>query len=512
MQEQLNKTRIAKNTLLLYFRLLLTVVVGLYTSRVILDKLGVEDYGIYNVVGGIVAMMSFLNSAMVAASQRFLSYEIGTGNTKRLKKIFQTSVLIHVIIAVFILVLSETIGLWLVNNYLNIAPDRMVAANYVYQSAIGIFIVTILTVPFNSCVIAHERMNMFAYTSVLEYFLKLGICYLLGVSIFDKLITYGVLLLTVAIIVSITYIVYCRRNFIESRSTPSYDKEIFTEMFFFAGWNLFGNLGSSFKDQIINVILNVFCGTRINAARGIAIQVNGIINTLASNIAMAINPQITKQYAAGNIVQSKTLVFACARYSFFLLSVIAVPFILNIDQLLGLWLVEVPEYTSQFLIISIIVSLIYTLTGSISTAIQATGNVKVFQVGVSLIMLFEIPITYMLLRFGCNAVIAVTPTLFTNSLALIFRYKLISKYINVYGWMEYIVNTILRSLLVFILSFLLSLFLRNNLPQNITGTIVSLLQSGITVIGMVYLIGISSKEKDLVNIFIISKLKKIHHD
>ncbi|MGP1393131.1 MAG: lipopolysaccharide biosynthesis protein, partial [Candidatus Cryptobacteroides sp.] len=263
MSEEFNKTKIARNTLLLYVRIIMTVVIGLYTSRVILDKLGVDDYGIYNVVGGIVSMMSFLNSAMIAASQRFLSFELGKGDYVKLKKVFNTSIIIHSFIALIIFLIAETVGLWFVNNYLNIAIDRMFAANCVYQTSIGMFILTILTVPFNSCVIAHEQMNMFAYTSIIDYLLRLGICYLIGIMLFDRLIMYGILLLVVSAIISSIYIIYCRKNFIESKFSISYDRETFKEMFSFAGWNLFGNIGSSFKDQVINIILNIFLGIRV---------------------------------------------------------------------------------------------------------------------------------------------------------------------------------------------------------------------------------------------------------
>jgi len=503
MKEELNKSRIAKNTLLLYFRLLLTIAVGLFTSRVVLDKLGVDDFGIYNVVGGIVSMLSFLNSAMIVASQRFLSYELGRADEDNLKKVFNTSVLIHLLIAGIIFVLAETIGLWFVNHYLNIDESRIFAANIVYQSSIGIFILTILAVPFNSCVIAHEKMNMFAYLSIVEYLLKLGICFLISVTFFDRLIVYGVLLLGVSIIVSSTYVIYCRKHFAESKLTLKYDKEMFKEMFSFAGWNLFGNIGSSFKDQVINIILNIFCGTRVNAARGIAVQVNGIINTFASNIAMAINPQITKQYAAGNIDQSKGLVFACARYSFYLLTLIAVPFILNIDQLLDLWLVEVPEYTSQFLLIAIFVSMIYTLTGSVSTAIQATGKVKTFQIGVCIIMVAEIPLTYLLLKMGYSPVIAIYPTLITNTLSLVYRYILIHKYLVAYGWKEYVFGILFRALFVFTISFAISFLTRQCLPNNPIGTLTSIIQSILTVALVVITIGITPKERD--NIYSVIK-------
>ena len=509
MDEDLNKSIIAKNTLLLYFRLLFTVVVGLYTSRVILDKLGVDDYGIYNVVGGIVAMMSFLNSAMVAASQRFLSYELGKGDADRLKNVFNTSVHIHLLIAGIIFVAAETLGLWVVNNYLNIASDRMFAANFVYQTSIFTFLITVISVPFNSCVISHERMNMFAYTSIIEALLKLLICYLLGVAMFDRLVFYGFLIFCISLIVSLSYIIYCRRNFSESKITRKVDKKLFNEMMSFAGWNLFGNIGSSFKDQIINVILNVFCGTRVNAARGIALQVNSIVNTLASNVAMAINPQITKQFAAGNIQQSQILVFACARYSFYLLTLIAIPFFLNIDVILGFWLKEVPEYASEFLIIAIIVSLVYTLTGPISTAIQATGRVKSFQIGVCVIMLLEVPFTYLLLYLKYSPIIAVIPTILTNTIALFYRYCLIHCYISGYLWHTYLRDVILKSWLIFIVAFLVCKGIDIHLSDSVIGSLISIIISCFIVLTLVYTFGTSKTEKETIIQIIKKKLLKI---
>lgn len=498
MSEDLDKSKIAKNTGLLYIRLLLTVIVGLYTSRVILDKLGVNDYGIYNVVGGVVTVLSFLNSAMVAATQRYLSYELGRGDIEKLKRVFNISFLIHLIIAGIILFLSETIGLWVVNVYLNIPLDRIIAANWVYQFSIIIFIMSVITVPFNACVISHENMNMFAYTSIVETILRLLICFLIGVIPVDPLIMYGCLMAFVSMVIATTYIIYCRRKFKESHFKLVYDTTLFREMFAFAGWNLFGNLGSSFKDQIINIILNVFCGTSINAARGIALQVNTIVNSLASNVAMAINPQITKQYAAGNIIQSKNLSYACARYSFYLLSLIAIPFFLNINSLLGLWLVDIPEYTAEYLIIAISVSLIYSLTGPISTAIQATGRVRDFQVCVCVIMLLEVPLTYVLLMIGTSPVLAVLPTLATNTIALILRFYLLHKYVPDYIWKEYIMNVLFKALLVFVLSLICCTMISHYLPRNILGTSLSIILSMMFILIFIYYLGISRNEKEFI--------------
>lgn len=317
MSNSSNNKRIAKNTLFLYLRMIVVIIIGLYTSRVILQTLGVEDYGIYNLVGGIVSMLSFLNSAMVGASQRFISYELGCNNIQKLKKVFATSIIAHCTLAVIILIIGETIGLWFVNTQLNINADRMIAANWVYQCSIGIFLLTIVSVPFNACIVAHERMKAFAYVSILEAILKLLIVYVLLIVLIDKLITYSILMLCTSTITSCIYVLYCRHNFEESRTTVIGDKRLFREMFAFTSWSIIGNFGFTFRDQGSNIILNLFYGTTLNAARGIAQQVNGIISNFAGNFIMALNPQITKQYASGKTEQSVKLVYTGSRFSFF---------------------------------------------------------------------------------------------------------------------------------------------------------------------------------------------------
>ena len=291
--------RIAKNTLLLYFRMVLIIIVGLYTSRVVLNTLGVSDYGIYNVVGGIVSMLAFLNSAMVAASQRFISFELGTDDSERLKKVFCTSVSIHIVLALIIFLIAETLGLWFVNTHLNIPAERMGAANWVYQCSILTLMLTVVSVPYNSCIVAHEHMKAFAYVSILEAVLKLLVVYLLLVGAVDKLVLYAILVAAVAFVIRIIYGIYCKRHFEECTYRFVLDRKLFKEMFAFAGWSIIGNLGFSMKDQGSNIILNLFFGTAVNAARGIAMQVNGIISNFSNNFTMALNPQITKQYAAG---------------------------------------------------------------------------------------------------------------------------------------------------------------------------------------------------------------------
>ena len=425
-----NNKRIAKNTLLLYFRMFIIIVVSLYTSRVVLNKLGISDYGIYNLVGGIVTMLSFLNSAMVAASQRFISYELGLNDIRRLKNVFSTSVNIHIFIALIAFVLAETIGLWFVNTQLNIETERMVAANWVYQCSILTFMINVISVPYNSCIVAHEKMSAFAYISVLEVILKLVIVFLLSFSSFDKLIVYSVLVLLVSVLIRFCYTIYCKRNFEECIYRLSFDKYLFKKMLSFAGWSVIGNLGFSFKDQVSNVILNIFYGTTLNAARGIGIQVSSIVKTFANNFTMALNPQITKQYAAGNLEGSMNLVYVGSRYTFYLLTLISIPVIINVDYILELWLGTVPEYTSYFLILSLILGLLYAISKTVTIALQATGNIKIFQIGISLLMLSELPIAYLLLRFGYPPYSVMYPSLLTYTIAIFFRFYLIKQDIN----------------------------------------------------------------------------------
>ena len=440
MTESVNNKRILKNTLLLYFRMFITTIVGLYTSRVVLNTLGVTDYGIYNIVGGIITMASFLNSAMVAASQRFLSYELGRSNQDCLLRVFCTSINIHAAICIVAFLLAETIGLWFVNAKLNIPESRMISANWVYQASILTFIINVMSVPYNSAIVAHEKMKAFAYISILDVVLKLLIVYVLLLFTFDKLILYSILMVFVVVIIRLCYTLYCKRHFAECNYHFILDRKLTKEMFSFAGWSVLGNLGFSFKDQLSNIILNLFFGPTVNAARAIGIQVVTHVKIFANNFTMALNPQITKQYAAGNIEASRKLVYAGSRYTFYLLSLISIPVIINIDSLLKFWLGIVPEYTSQFVVYSIILSLLYALSECVTKAIQATGRIKWFQIGICVIMLSELPVAWLLMVLGQPPYAVMWPSLLTYTIAVFFRFWLISRYVEGYNFKEYILH------------------------------------------------------------------------
>lgn len=494
-----NNKRIAKNTLLLYFRMLLTIVVGLYTSRVVLNTLGVSDYGVYNVVGGIVAMLSFLNSALTAASQRFIAFELGRRDLSRLRKIFCTSVTIHATLAIIIFIIAETVGLWFINTHLNIEVDRLVAANWVYQFSIFTFMLTVLSVPYNSCIVAHEHMNAFAYISILEVALKLLIVYLLLVISYDKLITYGILVFAVALVVRLTYGVYCKRHFDECTYHFILDKKLFKEMFSFAGWSVVGNLSFSFKDQAANVILNLFFGTVVNAARGVALQVNGIIAGFSTNFMMALNPQITKQYASGDIKGSMKLVYAGSRFSFFLLAFIAIPVMINLDYLLKLWLGIVPKYTSDFLFLALVAALINSMAQPLVTALQATGKIKVFQISICIVMLCELPVAYIILHFGGQPYMAMYPTVLVVFVGLFTRFIVLKQQVPAYKLRYFAFSIVGKNILLGTFCFMAAYYVHKALPVNFGTFILTSVVSCVIVALVVYTLGITQNERIKIN-------------
>lgn len=508
MVERSDHKRIAKNTLLLYFRMFFTIAVSLYTSRVVLQTLGVSDYGVYNVVGGIITMVGFLNSAMSAASQRFLSFEMGRGDADRLSNVFCTSVNIHATISVIAFLLAETVGLWFINTKLNLPEGRMIAANWVYQASIVTFIINVMSVPYNATIVAHERMSAFAYISILDVTLKLLIVYILLLFTMDKLILYSILMMGVTAFIRLCYSIYCHKHFEESRYHFVNDRKLFGEMFSFAGWSVIGNLGFSFKNQISNIILNLFFGTTVNAARSVAIHVSSTVKTFAQNFTMALNPQITKQYAAGNIEASRRLVYIGSRYTFYMLTLISIPVILNIDYILHLWLGIVPEYTNWFVIFTIITSLIYSMSECVTKAIQATGHIKWFQIGVSIIMLSELPIAWVLMELDYPPYAVMWPSLVTYSVALFFRFWLIHRYVRGYSYADYYFNVVVRCLVVFVISFLICMWLARNVYNGFVGFLLSVFMCIVIISIVVFVIGMQSSERSKV---IQIMRKKLQH-
>lgn len=373
---QINNKRIAKNTLMLYIRMLLSVVVSLYTSRVVLEVLGVEDYGLYGLVGGVVSMFSFLNSTMAGATSRFLTFEMGRGDESRLKATFSSALMIHIGIALLVLLLSETLGLWFLNNKLVIPEGRMYAAHWVLQLSVLGMVVSFTQVPYNAAIIAHEKMDVYAYVELLHVFLKLGIVYLLSIGNFDKLIFYAFLVLLVNIFVAFTYRVYCIKNYNETRFSFVWDKGIITPMFVFSGWEALGHFGFTFRAQGVNFVLNMFFGVVINAVTGIATVVQSTLLAFSNNVILAVKPQIIKRYALGQYDEMSNLILSGIRFNLLFILIINIPFIFCTDYILGLWLKEVPVGCAIFCKLLIWSTVVSAISQLILAGIQATGKLK----------------------------------------------------------------------------------------------------------------------------------------
>lgn len=500
-----SNTLIAKNTLFLYFRMLFTVFVGLYTSRVILRVLGVEGFGIYNVVGGIVMMFSFLNAGMVASSQRFISYELGKNDIKSLRKVFSMSVSIHIFLALLILLLAETVGLWFLNVKLNIASECMYAANWVYQCSILTFMLTVISVPYNACIVAHEHMKAYSYISIMEIFLKLLAVIILPLSSWDKLIVYSSLILLIAFIIRLAYGVYCRYNFIECKCQCIKDKSLFVEMFSFAGWSFIGNLGFSVKDQGINILINLFFGVAMNTARGIAYQVSSVISGFVANFQMALNPQIIKRYASGEIESMILLVFRGAKYSLFLLMVMVVPFYIRAPYVLQLWLGNVPEYTVTFLRLTLIMAMVDSMAGPLVTAMQATGRIRIFQLVISVIMLANLPLSYFFLSLGCKPYVVMYVAIATSLVGLISRLCILKTLISSFNFFEFIKDILLRNIAVCILSISLPVFFSSCFNDDLIGLLIVCFCSVLYSLFVVYFVGLKKVER----VALIKKVKLI---
>lgn len=395
-----NNSRIARNTLMLYIRMFFMMAIALYTSRVVLNTLGVDDFGIYNVVGGFVTMFTFLNAAMAGATQRFLNIEIGTGNHERLSRVFSTSVNIHLIIALIILVLAETVGLWFVITQLKFPPERQTAALWVYQFSILSTVFAILSVPYNATIIARERMGAFAYISMLEAVLKLGIVYLLVIGHLDKLKLYALLIFLVQVIITSTYNVYCYRRFPESHYRRIWEKPLMKEMISFAGWNLFGNLSVVGFTQGVNVLLNIFFGPAVNAARGVAVQVQSAIRGFTTNFQTAVNPQIVKTYAVRDFTYMHKLIFTSTKLSHYLLWVISLPVLFETQQVLVWWLKTVPDHTVAFVRLMLLIAMVEGIANPLITGANATGRIRTYQIIVGSLLLCIVPVSYAALKLG----------------------------------------------------------------------------------------------------------------
>lgn len=425
-----NTRRIAKNTALLYIRMLVMMVISFITTRVMLKALGVDNYGINNVVGGLVSMFSMLSASLSGAVSRFFTFGLGKGDMKHLRVVFSTSINIHIVLAIIVLIAIETAGVWFLNHRMVIAPDRLGAANWVLQCSTIIFAINLLSVPYRAAIIAHERMSAFAYLTIFEATAKLLIVCAIYFYGGDKLKLLAMLNIIPAIISQVIYWRYCKRNFIECRYQYVYDKKLFGEIFSFAGWSFIGNTAGVMKNEGVNVVINTFFGASINAARGIAMQVNGMVMQFISNFTMALNPQIIKDYAAGQLERMHKLMFQGTKLSYYIFMILSIPVIFEIETFLQVWLDEVPAHTVLFTRLVLVLSLAEIVSHTLITAQTATGKIKVYQMVVGGILLLNLPISYLLLRWGWFPEVTIIVAIIVSQLCLVARLCFLRKMID----------------------------------------------------------------------------------
>lgn len=449
-----NNKRIAKNTLFLYLRMFLMMAISLFTSRVILSTLGVSDYGIYNVVGGVVAMFGLLSGSITNSITRFLTFELGKKDNEKLQKVFSTSLNVMFILSAIILMIGEVVGIWFLNYKMNIPDGRLDAANWVFQCSLLTFVINLISIPYNSTIVAHEKMSAFAYISIFEVLMKLLIVYTLYVSPFDKLKTYVVLLLLLSVAIRLIYGIYCKRHFKEAKYHLVHDKKLLKQMTSFAGWNFFGQGAYMLNNQGVNIVINIFFGVTVNAARGLATQVNAAVNQFVTNFMMALNPQITKSYAAGNLEEMHKLVFRGSKFSFFLMLFFLIPICLETRMILHLWLDVVPEYAVEFVRWTLVITTLAMLSNTLITSLHATGNIKRYMIIVGIVEFSNFPITYLVFKFGMGPLFAYY-VYFTVYLVLAFlRLYLIKDLISMKA-MDFIREVYCKAILVLLTAVLI---------------------------------------------------------
>lgn len=498
-----NNKRIAKNTIFLYFRTLLLMAITLYTSRVVLTTLGVDDYGIYNVVGGFIAMFSMISGALSSSISRFIAYELGHGDNSKLHSIFCTSVNIQIGIGVLILILGETVGLWFLNTQMNIPADRMVAANWVLHCSLLVFIVNLISVPYNAAIIAHERMSAFAYITILEAVLKLLIVYILIIFNYDKLILYAILHVVVAVFIRLIYGIYCKIAFTECNYSIIYDKGLLKEMTGFASWSFLTNGCYLLNTQGVNILMNVYFGVVVNAARGIATQVDTAVMQFVNNFTMAVNPQITKSYAVGEMESMFKLICRGAKFSYFLMLFFAIPFLFEAETILDIWLDEVPEYSAVFLRLSIIASMMNLLGNTQWIACQATGKIKWYTLIITPIGILVFPLTWIAYSYGMPVESSYYFFICIYLLLDFIRLFLMKSMLN-FPVVMFIKEVFLIITIVTMTVLIFPWIEITILPQNVCRLPITVLISSISIIVSIYLFGLTSIEKTM----IIQEVKK----
>lgn len=496
--QQHTSKRIAKNTAILYTRMLLLLIVGLYTSRVVLKVLGVEDYGIYNVVGGFVMMFSLLSSSLNSSISRFLTFQLGKYNSDALHEVFFTSMSIQVFLSFLILFLAETIGLWFLATKMVIPIERYQAAFWVFQFSIFSFCMGLLSIPYTASIIAHEKMSMFAYFGIIEVFAKLGIVLLVGVSSFDHLIFYSFLIALLGVCMQVSYVLYCHKHFEECQLRYAFNKKLFFRMFSFAGWTFLGNASYILMTQGINILTNIFFGVLVNAARSVAATVDNVFSQFVNSFTTAINPAITKSYASSEIKTFYSLILSGSKYCFFLLYALVVPLLLETRIVLDLWLKDVPLHSVTFVRLTLLNLLIMVTSNPLITGILAKGQVKSYQISLGSFSLLALPLTYVVFKISPKPELAYLVTLGIYLLQFIVRVFYVEKLLHLslsVSLKKILIPIFLTVSISFPLSYLVHLFINNS----IRGVFFVFFLTEIIILSTIYLVGLTKSEKKVIS-------------
>ncbi len=506
-----NNKRIAKNTLMLYIRMMFMMLIGLYTSRVILDKLGEVDFGIYNVVGGFVTMFSIISGAMTSATQRFLSFEIGKKDKGNVKGIFSTMVYIHIFLAFIVLSLGETVGVWFINNKMNFPAERYTAANWVFQFSLFTFILNVVNVPYNGAIIAYEKMSAFAYFSIFDAIMKLLICYIIVMTAIDKLIMYALLMALIQVLVVVMYFVYCRKKFSQCKLEKSFNRSYGKEVFSFVSWNLIGSVAMIAKEQGVNVVLNMFFGPAVNAARGIAYNVLSKVNGFVTSFQTAMNPQIIKNYASGDREAMFKLVFRGAKLSYLLLLILSLPVIIEAPLILNVWLKAVPDYTVIFLRLVLFTSMLSVLSNPLIITTHASGRIKEYQIVVGGISLLTLPLVYIAFMFNAAPYYAMIIVFVVEFLCHIARIYMLTRIMDFPMW-EFLKDVTFRLFIVTLLALSMAYTCHNLIDVVSVRFIMDCIVSMLSAVVIGYYIGFNKQDRIMIKqkviIFVNKRFKK----
>lgn len=499
--------RIVKNTMLLYVRMGVMMVISFFTARITLEALGVTDYGINNVVGGLVSLFSIISNSLSVSVSRFMTFGLGKGDKKNLNTIFSTALNIHIILALIVVIAIEIIGVWFLNNKMDIPDNRLTAAHWVLQCSTFMFAIGLLSVPYNAAIIAHERMDIYAYFTIFDAFSKLAVIFAIKYYDGDKLILLAIISMIPTLIKQFYYWYYSKKHFEECTYHAIWNKSVFKKMFGFAGWNFIGASSAQIKDQGVNIAINMFSGPAMNAARGIAMQVNFIIGQFASNFMIAINPQITKEFAAGNLSRMHKLIFNGTRFTYFLFLLLSIPIFFEIETILQIWLGQVPEHTVLFARLVILLSLSEVISNTLITAQLATGKIRNYQIVVGGTQLLNFPISYLLLKAGYFPEITVIVAIIISQICFFERLLFLRKMVSLPSYRyfkEVYLKLILVTALAAIMPAITHVIIEDQKTRFLTTCIVSIIVSFV----VIYIIGLRKEEKSKAIRYIKKTLRK----